>query len=263
MVSEAGRGRQRSISSSGRQRRRKEHRLRDEEEHCRRMLLDREKVALKRMLKNGHFYSQKSKSANCLLQNGVLGCAALLKGGTLDGCAVEGLQKAMKEEKKEAERLEGMEVLAPVKKADTDWLRKVTYYWASPRWKPPVPQIDEGKETRRPVVHHVVEELLARGEFEVADGEAGVVMPHHFVKMPVENNERVNRGLYGVLAKTVKALKSSGRHRCRDRSGQRMRALLMAALVGLSACGADDEPEPVETGITVSGGARIGVTGAR
>ncbi|WP_413719177.1 argininosuccinate lyase [Silicimonas sp. MF1-12-2] len=32
-------------------------------------------------------------------------------------------------------------------------------------------------------------------------------------------------------------------------------------ILALAACGADGEPEPVETGVTVSGEARIGVKG--
>ena len=40
-----------------------------------------------------------------------------------------------------------------------------------------------------------------------------------------------------------------------------MRSLLILAFVALAACGADGEPEPVQGGITISGEARIGVTG--
>lgn len=41
-----------------------------------------------------------------------------------------------------------------------------------------------------------------------------------------------------------------------------MRRLLVLALVALAACGVDGEPEPVPGGITVSGEARIGVSGS-
>lgn len=40
-----------------------------------------------------------------------------------------------------------------------------------------------------------------------------------------------------------------------------MRALLIFAVLALSACGADGDPEPVPGGISVSGEARIGVVG--
>jgi len=40
-----------------------------------------------------------------------------------------------------------------------------------------------------------------------------------------------------------------------------MRLLAALAFLTVTACGADGEPEPIETGISVSGGARIGVSG--
>lgn len=42
-----------------------------------------------------------------------------------------------------------------------------------------------------------------------------------------------------------------------------MRVIVTIALLTLAACGADGEPEPrTTTGISISGDARIGVTGA-
>ena len=40
-----------------------------------------------------------------------------------------------------------------------------------------------------------------------------------------------------------------------------MRTLAVLALVTMVACGADGDPEPVESGISVSGQAQIGVSG--
>ena len=224
-VNQTKRGAKLNSSSSSRQRRRKAHRIRDEEGHCRRMLLNRETANIERMMRNGHFYQQKTGSQNCLLQNGVLGKAALLEGGTLPGEAIEGLRKAIREEREGAARLEGMETLAVPKKTEVDWLRTVTFYWASPDWTPATPKIDEGKGVKRQVKHHVVEDLLRSGEFKIADGKSGVVMPGHFIKMPISESERDNPGLYEVLQQTATEVRSSGRHRCRDRSGQRTRAL--------------------------------------
>ena len=36
----------------------------------------------------------------------------------------------------------------------------------------------------------------------------------------------------------------------------------LVLILALAACGIDGEPEPVETGVTVSGEARIGVAGS-
>lgn len=36
----------------------------------------------------------------------------------------------------------------------------------------------------------------------------------------------------------------------------------LVLILALAACGADGEPEPVETGVTVSGEARIGIAGS-
>ncbi len=40
-----------------------------------------------------------------------------------------------------------------------------------------------------------------------------------------------------------------------------MRLLATLAVLAVAACGADGEPEPIETGISVSAEARIGVSG--
>lgn len=41
-----------------------------------------------------------------------------------------------------------------------------------------------------------------------------------------------------------------------------MRIAVLLSVLALAACGADGDPAPVETGVSTSGEARIGVTGS-